>query len=266
MEDVLSILKEYVSKCYLLGEKVIYDEKFEFTITNTDEIVLTKYLIDEEDIVIPDFVTILGDMAFEDSNVKTIIANGVKVVCKYCFSNSTLERIEVNNLEIINLNAFANCINLKSVIGNNIKTINSFSFANCINLSNIDLKNAISIDKFSFFYCKSLKIANLSNIVFLDSLSFKDCKLETVYLNNKCIDNAPMDTKDVFNIVYISDDFLSVVDILSNLYLRKYKSISELVIYNFDLSIKKVFVNKIKSQHLRKRQLKKVAQKYNAKI
>lgn len=266
MEDALSILKEYVSKCYLLGERAIYEDKFEFMITDTDEIVLTKYLTNEETIIIPDFVTALGNMVFEDSKIKSVVANGVKVIGKYCFANSSLEKIEVNNLEIIQFNAFANCTNLKFVIGKNIKVINFLSFANCINLSDIDLFNATSIDKLSFFYCKRLKSVNLSNVVSLDSLSFKDCELETVYINNKCLDNAPLDTKDIFNIVYINDDFLAVVDNLARLYLEKFKSVSKLIIYNSNLTIKKVFVNKSKSQHIRKTQLKKTAKKYNVKI
>lgn len=266
MEDVLTILKDYVNKCCLLGERVVCDDKFEFMITDTDDVVLTKYLINEENVIIPDFVTILGYMAFEDSTVKTVIANGVKIVGNYCFANSSIERIEVNNLEIINFNSFSNCTKLKCVIGKNIKVISSLSFANCINLSDIDLSNVTSIDKLSFFYCKSLKNVNLSNVNSLDKFAFKDCRLEKVYLNKKCVDNAPLYVKDIFTVIYIDDDFLSVVDILASLYRDKYKPVSELSIYNYDLTIKKVFVNKVKSQHLRKRQLKKFAERYNVKI
>lgn len=265
MEDALSILKDYVYKCCLLGERVVCDNKFEFMLTDEDDIVLTKYLTNEENIIIPDFVTVLGDMAFEDSNVKTVIANGVKILGNDCFANSSIERIELNNLEVINFNSFSNCTKLKCVIGKNIKVISCLSFANCINLSDIDLSSVISIDKLAFFYCKSLETVNLSNVVSLDKLAFKDCKLEKIYLNNKCIDNVPLDTKDIFNVIYIDDDFLSVVDILVSLYIDKYKSVSELIIYNYDLTIKKVFVNKVKT-HLRKKQLKKIAEKYNAKI
>lgn len=267
MEDVLSILKDYMGRCYLLDERAVYENTFEFVITDTDEVVLTKYLKDEENIIIPDFVTIIDNLVFEGSNVKTVVANGVKTIGGYCFANSALERIEAKSLETIKLDAFANCTELKSVIGKNIKDIHSLSFANCINLSDIDLVNVTSVNKLSFFYCKSLQTVNLSNVVYLDKSSFKDCKLETVYLNKYSLDSAPLSTKYILNVIYIDDDFSFAVDFLTRLYINnKNIFVSKLTIYNYDLSIRKVVINKMKSQNLRKTQLKRIAKKYDAKI
>jgi len=75
------------------------------------------------------------------------------------FKNCTsLESVELNNVEYLNEYVFYNCLNLVSVNFNNLKRINSNAFANCSSLSEFKIySNLEEIDNFAFNNCLNLQ-------------------------------------------------------------------------------------------------------------
>ena len=115
-----------------------------------------------------------------DKNVKSIRAN--------TFSDcTTLTEIVIQNVEIIDDNAFKGCPALKKVTFlNDVKTIGASAFEGCSSLTTINIPNSVeSIGKNAFYGCSSLKEINMSgcNVTKLEESTFENCSsLQTAVL------------------------------------------------------------------------------------
>jgi len=173
-------------------EELVSESKtYTFTMPATNVTVVAKYIVRDEisnfnftstlttcnitgvkdktvsEIVVPDYVTNIGQYAFSASNSleSVTIGNGVTSIGDNAFSSC-------NNLETVYWNAtdctsagsydypiFKNCSKLTTVvIGNNVTTLPSYAFSNCNSLTSITIPDSVkSIGGNAFSYCNNLE-------------------------------------------------------------------------------------------------------------
>lgn len=167
--------------------------------------VLKGYWGSDENVIIPDGITAIGDYAFSSNdditsikipNSVTKIGNGafdgctnltsitipdsVTSVGNHAFSNCRrLKTIKFSNkMKRISDYMFRNCISLTSItIPSNITTIGSYAFGDCSQLSKINIPESVTVIKNSAFNsCTSLKSITLpSKIKVIDEFVFSEC-------------------------------------------------------------------------------------------
>lgn len=150
--------------------------------------VLTKYVgAGEDNVVIPDGVTAIGNEAFKNKVfIKTVfIPNTVKHIGYDAFSGCRgLVSIDIPSSVISTNNmAFDGCSNLKSVsLSNSLPYIGSKMFCDCSSLESICIPNGVtSIGEYAFARCKNLKkviipisVTKIENGAFFGCESLKD--------------------------------------------------------------------------------------------
>lgn len=121
--------------------------------------ILTHFTSTDAEYVIPDNVTCVGALSFEDC----------KTIKKVVISNS------VTKIESL---AFVNCVNLADVvIGNNVKTIGYQAFGNCEKLTDVEIPSSvIEIRTEAFKGCHNLKNVSIRNkATHLEEDVFAEC-------------------------------------------------------------------------------------------
>ena len=93
-------------------------------------------------LVIPDYVTTLGESAFYSCNslVSVTIGSGLKEIPKKCFDHCVyLQNVVISDgVEVVGNSAFDSCYSLFRVsFGNNVKVIEERAFINCNSIGNI---------------------------------------------------------------------------------------------------------------------------------
>ena len=133
-------------------------------------------------------VTEIGDKAFLNSSITKIDFNNVKKIGANAFENSKLfGELDFKNVEKIEDGAFKNCKYLTKTINGNISKIGKQSFYECsllesVNLSNPDLKE---IGDQAFYKCIALSKINLESVETFGTSSFEECKsLDNINLKN----------------------------------------------------------------------------------
>lgn len=131
---------------------------------------------------IPDNVTIIGVMAFDDCySLKSIsIPDGVTSIGDYAFYNCyNLTSISIpNSVTTIGDNAFAECRNIENIyIPNNVTTIGKGAFVGCSSLKNVKISDGVtSIGAAAFKFCDSLESIKIPNSVTdIGNSAFYDC-------------------------------------------------------------------------------------------
>lgn len=166
---------------------------------------LVRYQGEDEDVVIPDGVTQIGEKAFSNCrSLKSItIPDGVKTIGRRAFDNCT-DLISVSipqSVTDIREHAFYGCRKLRSVdlpegitridewtfsgcqslervtIPNSVTNIQAFAFHNCYQLSDITIPNGVTIiGDGAFYHCSRLKSVEIpETVVYLGDSSFSDC-------------------------------------------------------------------------------------------
>ena len=111
-----------------------------------DGSVLIKYTGNDENIIIPDYVTVIGEEAFYD--------------------NDTVKSVEISNqVEEIKNHAFYGCDNLQQVtVGDSVETIENAAFAECTQLETVSFgENVNKIGNGIFSGCTLLKEIGISD-------------------------------------------------------------------------------------------------------
>lgn len=111
--------------------------------------------------VIPDNITIIGEMAFHGSKITTLtLPETVKEIESYAFSNcDTLTAIHIpDNVRRIGDHAFRYCNSLKSItLPSRLKKIEEGTFEDCRSLTSIIIPDAVTkIEEEAFSNCESL--------------------------------------------------------------------------------------------------------------
>lgn len=131
--------------------------------------VLQRFIGIETDVLIPDNVTTVGEVAFKECNnlQSIVISNSVTDIGNQAFSNcKNLRKIIIPD-SVTNMGTwvFSDCDNLTDVtISKNLNSIENGTFIGCKNLTNIIIPNNISkIGFHAFAYCESLKKVTISS-------------------------------------------------------------------------------------------------------
>lgn len=179
---------------------------------------LINYLGEEDEIVVPDSVTIIGEHAFNDSHIKSArLVSKVIHIHRNAFKNcKELTTIELpSNIEWFDSGAFEGCDNLETIIWNASNYtnthLNTWKFASvsslkkiifsdkvtrisgwlcseCKMLECIEMHDSIErIDEYAFNNCQSIKSVSVPNSVnLIGAYAFSGCiKLENVLFGNK---------------------------------------------------------------------------------
>lgn len=134
------------------------------------------------EIIIPDYVTSIGDSAFSycSGTTSITIGNGVTSIGNYTFRDCTkLTRIMIPDSVIsVGNYAFLNCSKLKSVtIGNGVTSIDFSTFLNCSRLESVSIGNRVtSIGINAFANCSSLvNITIPDGVTSIGGFAFRNC-------------------------------------------------------------------------------------------
>ena len=185
------------------GEDFYQDE--DFTIRKG---CLTDYAGESPDVVIPEGVTSIGELAFENckSMVSVTIPETVAHIERSAFKNcANLESVTIpETVTYIAEYTFKGCANLKKVALGGVYYIDRGAFSSCTSLTDINLADlpapedpeneSTSISKWAFEGCSSLKNVTLSKeITHIEAYTFTGCSsLESVFIpeNVYAIDNS----------------------------------------------------------------------------
>lgn len=166
---------------------------------------LIKYTGEEKEIIIPEYITEIGNNAFWNKNkiIKVTVPHNVTSIGYGAFNGCTaLEEIKLEKVEVINSYAFTGCTSLKKVeFGNSklrcvnvctfkgcsslreitlpkgVKKIATGAFCKCYTLERVYLPETISIiRKYAFSKCRNIcKIILLSEKTHFDNDAFYKC-------------------------------------------------------------------------------------------
>lgn len=190
------------STTFAPNNEIEYDPE-EFHIVDTT---IVEYLGDGGDVVIPDKVTTIGDMAFSNRSDVTSVkfTKDVTTIGAYAFENCTgltgpftppnnlnhignyafagctgiTEFIFQNKLQSVGTNVFDGCTALqKSNCPDTMLTIPAYFFSGCSSLKEVEIGTDITaVGEYAFAGCSSMeKIVLVNKITTIGSFCFKDC-------------------------------------------------------------------------------------------
>lgn len=117
------------------------------------------------------------------------IPSKIKIISKFSFSKSGIEKIKLNSgINIIEESAFNECKNLENIkLPNTITKIESKAFMNCKNLKNVTLSRKLeSIGEDAFYGCENLKkIVIPRNVKKISRSAFCNSGIVNIKLKNK---------------------------------------------------------------------------------
>lgn len=112
-------------------------------------------------VAIPEAVEEIAEQAFYGCSklVRATLPSTLKVLGRWAFSGSALEKVNISGVESIGEYSFSGCSNLMSVeIGQGVRSIGCSAFKDCITLQAVKLPEGLdSIGKSAFSGCKKLK-------------------------------------------------------------------------------------------------------------
>ena len=159
----------------------IYDEETDDGLLIKDNVVV-KYRGTSTSVTIPDYVTGIGERAFEDCRSLTSITipAGVTSIGNGAFSNcSGLTSITIpESVTSIGYDAFYKCSSLTSIIiPSSVTSIGSYAFFGCSGLTSIIIPNSVtSIGDNTFYFCSGLtSIIIPESVTSIGNYAFSNC-------------------------------------------------------------------------------------------
>ncbi len=155
--------------------------------TNGSVITLTGYSGTPVNVIIPNFVTIIGALAFENCTSLTNVTMDTNVtnIGQGAFYNCTNLTSVIIPDSIISIGsssggngAFASCTKLTNVtIGTNVTYIGTDTFADCSNLTSVTIPNSVGVIDVGVFYnCTSLTNVTMgTNVASIGVSAFLEC-------------------------------------------------------------------------------------------
>ena len=180
-DDDLYDLDEFFSEAVSRKKKDDEIEKM-FDIRNGVLVKYKDWFGDNENVVIPNGVTIIGEEAFQfcQNLTHVTIPAGVTTIEKRAFTGCKKLKNVVfpEDLSIIEERAFCKCDSLKSIsIPRGITRIEEGAFQNCANLTTVSISEGlIHIGHMAFWECSSLSTINLpQSLTTIESCAFSHC-------------------------------------------------------------------------------------------
>ena len=133
---------------------------------------------------------------------EVVLPPSVKEIGKDAFEYSSIEKINLENVEKIGYGAFYKCKNLKEVELPSVKEIGKETFAGSV-LEKINLENVEKIGENAFYECENLKEATISSVKEIGRYAFKYSGLEKISFENveKIGDYAFFDCENLKEVV-----------------------------------------------------------------
>ena len=168
---------------------------------NNDKVVITGYVGDEPDIVIPETihgiaVTDIAERAFQevfsgDNNIHVVTINAsIQLIPSGCFSGAWITSISIpDTVKVIGEGAFSNCRELTEIhLPENLEKIGEQAFS-WSGIQELVIPNKVrEISELAFIHCRHLKHISILGNQYMGSLSFEDCyELEEVALSDEII-------------------------------------------------------------------------------
>ena len=151
----------------------------EFVITDG---ILIKYTGHAQELVIPDGVTEIGSLAFENCTdlIKVTLPHGLTVIGEWAFGGCThLQEVTLpDTLTVIGDSAFSNCTGLRQItLPKGLKTIGDSAFSRCSALGSIALPDSLTeIGPYAFKCCNALRVVTIPpGITVLQRNLFEHC-------------------------------------------------------------------------------------------
>lgn len=147
---------------------------------------LVHYFGKESTLTVRDGTEIIARAALRNNSVaeKVVLPASVKYIDDFAFADSAVEKINLENVDYIDGNAFEGCAQLTSVTLT-AEVVYSKAFLNCTGLGEIKLDGTKFINSNVFQGCISLTSVTVpASVIALKAEVFKDCTgLETAEVN-----------------------------------------------------------------------------------
>ena len=163
---------------------------------SNDNIILTLCLSDYKKINLGDAVDIIGPLAFAwNRKIYKLIAPAVQSIACNCFNNcsiayaefksltnmdkcafnlSSIRKIKIPKLEIIDSCVFSDCMHLESVNAPKVTRICSYAFSGSA-IRKITTEELVFIGENAFFLCDNLKVIDAPKLKIISESAFKYC-------------------------------------------------------------------------------------------
>ena len=128
-------------------------------------------------VVITDIDTI-GESAFQNGKEMEYIEVGkANKIGKHAFSDTTTNRVELDDINVIDDYAFSNCTNLNKLYIDSVININNYAFSNCIHIGKAYINSAKSINDYAFYNDAGMyDIVIEKNLMHIGEHAFDSCK------------------------------------------------------------------------------------------
>ena len=176
-----AIYAEYTDSFYLLNDKGTGTTSKKITGT-----ALVHYFGKETTLTVRDGTEIVARAALRNNSVveEVVLPASVKYIDDFAFAGSAVGKINLENVDYIDGNAFEGCARLTTVTLT-AEVVYSKAFLNCTGLEEIKLDGTKFINMYVFQGCTSLKHVTVpASVIALKNEAFRDCTgLETAEVN-----------------------------------------------------------------------------------
>lgn len=153
---------------------------------------LIAYTGKDEDVIIPDYISVIGTDAFRNNRIlkKISIPDSVEMIEFRAFAGceSLKEVIMPDSVKNVSSNIFSGCTSLERVkLSKNLRILGASMFNRCKSLEEIDISENIIIIKDSAFY-GCIRLRNVSipkNVQNIEWFAFGNCNLDSIIFQNE---------------------------------------------------------------------------------
>lgn len=162
-------------------------EEFAFSLINDNELMITEYLGNKKDVVIPETfnsykVTVISHSVFQGENITSVkMPDTIKEIRDYAFAgNKNLTSVTLSKkLKVIGVNAFWNCKNLTQIdLPESIEKVGVYAFSDS-GLTSVSIPESstfVTLNDYTFFQCLNLEEVTIpATMTKISDNAFSEC-------------------------------------------------------------------------------------------